>query len=136
MYDEIAIIGNLGQDPEMRYTPAGTPVTNFSVAVNRKWTSKDGEPGEQTVWYRITAWGRLAEVCNEYLSKGRQVFLKGQLTPDGNGGPRIWHTSEGEPRASFEVNAQLVKFLGGKEESRSPVVQEEPGEFDPEELPF
>jgi len=91
MYQKIIIMGNLGNDPEMRYTPQGKPVTNFSVATNRKWTNADGTPGEETIWFRVSAWGKLGEVCNQYLSKGRQVFVEGRLRPDPEtGAPRIW----------------------------------------------
>ena len=89
MYQNLIIVGNLGRDPEMRYTPDGTPVTNFSVATNRKWTNSDGSQGEETVWFRVTVWRRMAEVCNQYLSKGRQVLVEGRMTPDPeSGGPR------------------------------------------------
>jgi single-strand DNA-binding protein len=113
MYQKLTIAGNLGQDPEMRYTPDGTPVTNFSVATNRRWTTADGSEGEETVWFRVTAWRRMAEVCNEYLEKGRQVLVEGRLRPDPEtGGPKVWTDRNGNPRASFEVTAQTVKFLG------------------------
>ena len=124
MYHQVILAGNLGRDPEMRYTPQGTPVTNFSVATNRKWTNADGTPGEETTWFRISAWGKLGEVCNQYLSKGRQVFIEGQLRPDPeSGGPRIWTRQDGTAGASFEVNARTVKFLGGRGEA----VEAEPG---------
>ena len=137
------IVGNLTRDPEMRYTPKGTPVTNFSVATNRKWTNADGTPGEETIWFRVSTWGRTAEVCNEYLSKGQQVFVEGRLRPDPEtGGPRIWTGNDGIARASFEITAFTVKFLGRRGER----VEVEPGvtleepppgfEEGEEELPF
>ena len=90
MYQKIVIVGNLGRDPEMRYTPSGQPVTNLSVATNRKWTSADGTPGEETIWFRVSVWGKQAETCNQYLSKGRQVLVEGRLRPDpATGGPRV-----------------------------------------------
>ncbi|HEY83715.1 MAG TPA: single-stranded DNA-binding protein [Chloroflexi bacterium] len=114
MYQKVSIIGNLGGDPEMRYMPDGTPVTSFSVATNRRWTNKDGSPGEETVWFRVSAWFKLAEICNQYLSKGRQVYVEGKLTPDKTtGGPRVWTGNDGQPRASFDLRANEVKFLGG-----------------------
>ena len=114
MYQKVTIIGNLGGDPEMRYMPDGTPVTNFSVATSRKWTNKDGSPGEETIWFRVAAWRKLGEICNQYLSKGRQVFVEGRITPDkATGGPRVWTGTDGQPRASYEITAFEVKFLGG-----------------------
>ena len=141
MYQKIIIVGNLGRDPEMRYTPQGTPVTNFSVATNRKWTNADGTPGEETIWFRVSAWGRMAEVCNEYLSKGQQVFVEGRLRPDPEtGAPRIWTGNDGITRASFEVHANTVKFLGRRGEgvAMEPGVtlEEPPPEEGEEELPF
>jgi len=114
MYHKVTIIGNLGGDPEMRYMPDGTPVTSFSVATNRKWTNKDSSKGDETVWFRVSAWRRLGEICNQYLSKGRQVYVEGRLTPDKTtGGPRVWTGNDGTPRASYEITALEVKFLGG-----------------------
>lgn len=107
----IEFIGNLGQDPEMRYTPSGTAVTNFNVAVNRKYKLSDGTEKEETTWLRVSAFNKLAEITNEYLKKGRQVFIEGKLVPDDDGGPRIWQGSDGQSRASFEVRADTIKFL-------------------------
>ncbi len=122
MYHKVTIIGNLGGDPEMRYMQDGTPVTSFSVATNRKWKNSDGSPGEETVWFRVSAWRRLGEICNQYLSKGRQVYVEGRLTPDkATGGPRVWTANDGTPRASYEITALEVKFLsGGGPDSASP----------------
>lgn len=115
MYQKITIIGNLGGDPEMRYTPSGQAVTNFSVATNRRWTGSDGQPQEETIWFRVSTWGRLAETCNQYLSKGRQVFCEGRLNVDReSGGPRVWQDQSGRWRASYEMTALEVKFLGGR----------------------
>jgi single-strand DNA-binding protein len=139
MYHKIIIAGYLGRDPEMRYTPDGTPVTNFSVAASRKWTRQDGTQVDETVWFRITAWRRLAETCNQYLQKGRPVLIEGRLQPDENGGPRIWTGNDGVARASFEVTAQTVKFLGGRAEGPSPEASEtyeEPPSEPEEEIPF
>jgi len=140
MYHKIVIVGNLGRDPEMRYTPDGTPVTNFSVATNRKWNRPDGSQAEETVWFRVTAWRRMAEVCNEYLTKGRQVLVEGRLKPDPEtGAPRVWTGNDGVARASFEVTAQTVKFLGGRGEAppaETPGVPDEPPAESEEEIPF
>jgi single-strand DNA-binding protein len=141
MYQKIIIVGNLGRDPEMRYTPKGTPVTNFSVATNRRWTNEDGSQGEETVWFRVSAWRGLAEVCNQYLSKGRQVFIEGRINPDPTtGGPRIWTGNDGQPRASFEIVARTVKFLGtrGDQATGGPPsdIEEPPGMVEAEDIPF
>jgi single-strand DNA-binding protein len=114
MYHKLIIVGNLGRDPEMRYTDDGTPVASFSVAANRAWNRPDGSQGEETVWFRVTAWRRLAEVCGQYLQKGRQVLVEGRLKPGESGGPRVWTGDDGEARASYEVTAEAVKFLGGR----------------------
>jgi single-strand DNA-binding protein len=118
MYHTIIIVGNLGKDPEMRYTPSGQAVTSFSVASNRKYTSSNGEQVNETIWFRISAWGKQAEICNQYLKKGSKVLVEGRLTPDKNtGGPRIWQKQDGSSGSSFEVNAQTVRFLSTRGES-------------------
>ena len=118
-YQKIIIVGNLGRDPEMRYTPDGTPVTSFSIATNRKWTNSDGSQGEETVWFRVTAWRRQAETAAKYLTKGRQVMIEGRMTPDrATGGPRVWTSQDGTPRASFEVTADRIIFLSGRTEGQ------------------
>jgi single-strand DNA-binding protein len=140
MYHKIIIVGNLGRDPEMRYTPDGTPVTNFSVASNRKWNNPDGSQNEETIWFRITAWRQLAELCNQYLSKGRPVLIEGRMTPDREtGGPRVWTGNDGQPRASFEVTALTVRFLGGRGEGGDPSASYQeppPPEIGEDEIPF
>jgi len=106
------IIGRLGADPEMRYAPSGQPVTNFSVATNRKFTNGDGQEVKETVWFKIGAWGKMAEACNSYLQKSSQVYVEGRLIADpATGGPRIWNRQDGSPAASFEIHADLVRFL-------------------------
>lgn len=115
MYQRIVLVGNLGRDPEMRYTPNGTPVTSFSVATNRKYTASDGQMKDETLWFRISVWGKQAETCNQYLTKGQKVLVEGSLVGDESGGPRIWTGQDGKPRASFEVRAQTVRFLGRRE---------------------
>ena len=114
----LPIIGHLGRDPEMRYTPAGRPVTNFSVAANRQYTGGNGETVKETYWFRCTAWDKQAEVCNQYLRKGSKVFIEGRLTADkSSGGPRIWIKQDGTPQASFELTIITIKFLDGKSDS-------------------
>jgi len=90
MYHTIIIVGNLGRDPEVRYTPSGQPVTSFSVATNRQYTNNAGETIKETLWFRVSAWGKTAEVCNQYLKKGSKVLVEGCLMADpATGGPRI-----------------------------------------------
>ena len=130
MYQHIVIVGNLGSDPEMRFTPAGVPVTSFSVAVNRRWTDGNGEQKEKTTWFRVTAWRKLAELCNQYLSKGRLVLVEGEIDAT------AWLDNQGNPRATLELTARNVRFLGGgnggggKASAAEPIVQEE------EDIPF
>ncbi len=109
MFHEIKIIGNLGKEPELKFTPDGKAVCTFSVAASNK---KD-----ETVWYRITTWEKLAEVCNQYLHKGSKVFVNGALKADAQGNPRTYERKDGGGwAASFEVVASSVKFLSGKDE--------------------
>lgn len=141
MYQKITIIGNLGRDPEMRYTADGTPVTTMSVATSRKWSNADGTPGEETVWFKVTAWRKLAEICNEYLDKGRQVYIEGRLRPDSEtGGPRIWTRRDGTPGASYEITAIMIKFLGGRNGSQGTVPGGEhaapPSNYEEDDIPF
>jgi single-strand DNA-binding protein len=118
MFQTIILAGNLGRDPEMRYTPSGQPVTSFSVATNRQYTNNSGETVKETMWFRISVWGKMAETCNQYLKKGSKVLVEGRLTADAaTGGPRIWNSQDGSPRASFEVNAQTVRFLSSRGET-------------------
>ncbi len=105
------ITGSLAKDPEMRYTPSGQAVANFSIPVNRKYTSSNGEQVQETTWHRITVWGKTAEACNTYLKKGSVVTVVGTLTPDkSTGGPRVYQKSDGSYGASFEVRASEVRF--------------------------
>ena len=114
MFQKLILVGNLGNDPEMRYMPDGQSVTNFSLACNRRWTDrKTGQPQEEATWYRISVWGAQAEAVNQYLRKGRQVLVEGRLRPDPTtGGPRLWTRNDGSTGASFEVVASQVQFLG------------------------
>jgi single-strand DNA-binding protein len=120
MYHTIIIVGNLGGDPEMRYTPSGQAVTNFSVATNRQYTASSGEAVKETTWFRVSAWGRTAEVTNQYLRRGSRVLVEGRLNPDQEtGGPRIWTRQDGTPAASFEVTANIVRFLSTRAEDEA-----------------
>ena len=114
MYNKLVVVGYLGNDPEMRYMADGTAVTNFSLATNRRWAERTtGEMQEETTWYRISVWGKQAEAVNQYLGKGRQVLVEGRLRPDAHtGSPRLYTRQDGTVGASFEVTAEVVRFLG------------------------
>lgn len=114
MFQQITIVGYLGNDPVMRFTPSGQAVTGFSVATSRSYTTNDGQKVDETTWFRISVWGAQAESCNQYLSKGRPVLIIGRLRPDPEtGGPRMFTRNDGTMGASFEVTAQNVRFLPG-----------------------
>ena len=111
------IVGNLGRDPDMRYTPAGKAVTDFSVAVNRQYTGANGQAVKDVIWFKVTTWGKQEEVCNQFVKKGSKVLIEGRLTPDkATGGPRIWTKQDGSSGASFEVTAGTVRFLSSRGE--------------------
>jgi len=133
MYQRTIVVGHLGRDPEMRYTQDGTPVTSFSVATSRRWTDREGEPKEETTWFRVSAWGRQAETCNQYLSKGRPVLVEGIVTAS------AWKGRDGEPRASLELRADRVVFLGQRGEAAAPVPDSAPEAAETtteDEIPF
>jgi single-strand DNA-binding protein len=136
MYQTIIIVGNLGGDPEMRYTPSGQPVTNFSVAASRSYTGADGAQVKETTWFRISVWGKQAESASKYLKKGNRVLIEGRLNPDqSTGGPRIWTRQDGTSAASFEVTASTVRFLTPKSEGGEGA-PEPAAEMSGEEIPF
>lgn len=114
MYQQITIAGNLGRDVEMRYTNSGTPVASFSVATSRRWTDSDGNKQERTVWFRVTAWRQLAEICAKYLEKGSQVLVVGEMEE-----PNVYQAQNGEHRASLDVTAREVKFIGSRQDTPS-----------------
>ena len=131
MYEQTIIIGNVGSDPEMRFTANGKAVTNFSVAVNRRFKGKDGQMQEKTKWFRVTAWDKLGETCNQYLSKGRQVLVVGEVKAS------AYTNAAGEPAASLEIIARDVKFLGGKSNGNGGNAAPDPaGPTPDEDLPF
>jgi len=113
-YHTVIIAGNLGRDPEMRYLPSGQGVTSFSVATSRSYTNNQGEKIDETIWFRVSVFGKMAETCNQYLKKGSKVLVEGRLQADKNGGPRIWTRQDGTPGASFELIASTVR-CGGDE---------------------
>lgn len=110
MYNKITIIGHLGRDPEMRYTPNGDPVTNFSVATSRRWRDRDGQQQEETEWFRVEAWRNLGEVANQYLQKGRLVYVEGRFRS------RMYQGNDGQMRVSNDIVANEIKFLGGRDQ--------------------
>jgi single-strand DNA-binding protein len=135
--NKVILIGNLGRDPELRYTQGGQAVANFTLATNERFSTKDGDKQERTEWHRIVAWGRTGELCAQYLSKGRSVYLEGRLQT------REWEDKEGQKRRTTEVVATTVQFLGGRGEGGSggpsPSIAE--GGFDaggppPDDVPF
>jgi single-strand DNA-binding protein len=156
MFHRVTIIGRVGQEPQMRYTPDGIPVTNFSVATTTTlskerqpecpagWKeSYNGRNWELTTWWRVTCWRGLAETVNQYLTKGRQVFVEGELTGetrDGQQWPRVYTANDGTVRASnYEITARTVKFLGGREEgvaAGAPMGEPPPEGFEEDALPF
>lgn len=107
MYQQITLIGNLGNDPEMRYTPSGVAVASFNLAVNRSWTGQDGQRQDKTTWFRVSVWNKQAETVTQYLSKGRLVLVVGEVEE-----ARAFTDRDGNQRASLEVKAQSVRFLG------------------------
>ena len=137
-YHTIILVGNLGRDPEMRYTPGGQAVTNFSVAVDDSYTNSNGERVDRTIWIRVSTWGKLAETCNQYLAKGRRVLVEGRLTVDAaTGGPRIWTRQDGTAAANYEVTAQVVRFLSSRSETEEYQTSDSLGQGSEEdEIPF
>ena len=115
--NKVMLIGNLGRDPELRYTQSGQAVANFTLATNEQWTNRNGEREERTEWHRIVVWGRQAEICGEYLSKGRQVYVEGRLQT------REWEDRDGNKRNTTEVSANKVLMLGPRGEASAEVTE-------------
>ncbi|MBX7113287.1 MAG: single-stranded DNA-binding protein [Myxococcaceae bacterium] len=112
--NKVILVGNLGRDPEVRFTPSGQAVANFSIATTDSWTDKGGQKQERTEWHRIVVWGKLGELCGEYLKKGRQAYVEGRLQT------REWNDKEGKKNQTTEVVANQVVFLGGRGEGAGP----------------
>lgn len=110
MWHKVQVVGYLGRDPEVRQT-AGGSVAHFSVASTRRWTGQDGQTQEETVWFRVSAFGKLGETCAQHLKKRRLVLVEGRLQPDDAGNPRVWTGQDGQPRASYDLVADNVQFL-------------------------
>jgi len=137
--NKVILIGHLGQDPELRTTPSGTSVATFTLATNDSWTDRDGTKQERTEWHRIVTWAKLAEICAQYLRKGRQVYIEGRLTT------RSWEDKQGVQRKTTEIVAQNMQMLGGRpqesgeETARVGATPEFAGEtvaIDDDDLPF
>jgi single-strand DNA-binding protein len=132
------IIGNVGRDPEMRYTPQGTAVTSFSVAVSRSFNSRDGDQQEETDWFRVTAWNKLAEICNQYLTKGQRVYVEGRVSM------RMWDGNDGQKHGSLELTATDMMMLSTKGEMAAAGVGAGAsrddafggGDMEPDDIPF
>mgnify|MGYP001037730900 CR=1 FL=1 len=139
MFQKTIIVGNLGNDPELRYMADGTPVCNFSIATNRRWTdSQTGQPVDETTWFRVSVWGRQAETANQYLARGRQVLIEGRLRPDAQtGGPRTYTRQDGTVGASFELTAENVRFIGGRPDEANGAGESVPvAAVESEDIPF
>lgn len=133
--NKVMLFGRLGQDPELKYTPAGAPVCNFSVATSESWTDKNGQKQEKTEWHRIVVWGKLAELCNQYLAKGRQAIIEGKLQT------RSWDDKDGNKRYVTEILANSVQFVGGEprgSNNNSDASDSYPNDasFAPDDIPF
>ena len=132
--NKVMIIGNLGADPEMRYTANGNAVTTFNVAANETWNDQNGERKERVEWFNVVTWNKLAETCAQHLAKGRQVYVEGRLQT------RSWEGQDGAKHYRTEVIAETVRFLGeraGGGEPRPPVARgDAAGDIDPDDLPF
>ena len=127
MYQQIMLVGSLSGDPKMRLTQDRTPVTSFRIATNRRWRTQDGATQEKTIWFRVSAWRRLAETCNLYLMKGQRVLVVGEMKE-----PSKWTDQEGDARASLEMQARNVQFLSPRDGAQDPA----PDQGEDEEIPF
>jgi single-strand DNA-binding protein len=127
MYNKLILIGNLGRDPELNYTPEGRGVLNFSLACNDNFTNKAGELIKKTIWFRCVVWGTQAETYKRYLKKGSKVFIEGRLNADDGGNPKIWTGQDGLAHSNFEVTVQNLRFLDkpmGEKDAQSSTIEE------------
>lgn len=150
MYNKTIVVGYLGRDPEMRFTPSGQSVCTFSIASTRYWTDQNGQRQEKTTWFKVTTWNKQAETCNQYLAKGRLVLVEGEIEAS------AWTDKDGNSRATLELTAKTVKFLGGgdhedgeekpqskpaaqKPAAQKPAQKSQPAQdysYDEEDIPF
>ncbi len=131
--NRIIVVGNLGNEPEMRITPSGRPVTSFNVATNWRYTTAEGERKEETEWFNVVTWGKLAEQCNQFLTKGRLVYVEGRLRT------HSWEGQDGQKRSRNEIVADRVSFLDRQASAALPedkVADEGGGDLEPEDIPF
>jgi single-strand DNA-binding protein len=129
--NKVMLIGNVGSDPEMRFTPNGNPVTSFRMATNRVYTTPDGEKRQETDWFSVVAWNKLAEQCNQFLTKGKLVYVEGRLHN------RSWEGADGQKHYRTEVIANRVTFLDRQSAAASEEKSEEgPEDAEPEDIPF
>ncbi len=131
--NKVMIIGNLGSEPEMRFTPNGSPVTSFRVATNRVYTTAEGERKQETEWFAVISWNKLAEQCNQFLAKGRLVYVEGRLRT------RTWESQDGQKRYRTEIIANRVTFLDRQVLASLPeegIEEAGVGELEPEDIPF
>ncbi|HWS56128.1 MAG TPA: single-stranded DNA-binding protein [Pyrinomonadaceae bacterium] len=141
-FNKVILVGNLGRDPELRYTPQGTPVCSFTMATNERRKDKSGEFQDQTTWFRVTLWGRQAETASQYLTKGRPVYIEGRLRIE------EWSDRDGKQRYTLEVHATDMQFIGGRgDEAQGGAPRSEPqgrppqgggggGEIEDDDIPF
>ena len=128
--NKIILIGNVGGEPELRFTPNGKPVTSFSLATNRTYTRQDGEKEEVTTWFKVTCWNKLAETVNQFVNKGQQIYVEGRVEL------REWEGEDGSTRTSLEVTASQVVFLGSRKEAEEPESTGPVEELEPDDIPF
>jgi single-strand DNA-binding protein len=131
--NKVMIIGNVGRDPEMRYLPNGTPVTNFTVAVNRRYNTPDGEKKEETEWFRVVLWRQLAEIANQYVTKGQSIYIEGRLQT------RTWEGQDGQKRTTTEIVASQMQLLGSRPRTGGAPGEDSVAgdqEVEPDDIPF
>jgi single-strand DNA-binding protein len=132
--NKVMVIGNVGRDPEMRYTPSGSAVTSFSVAVSRRWTTPDNQQRDETEWFNVVAWDKLAETCNQLITKGRKVYIEGRLQT------RSWEGQDGQKRYRTEVVAATMLLLDSRQPGAAGAPRDDAGfptdEMEPDDIPF
>ena len=142
MYQRITVIGNLGRDPELRYTPSGEAVTDLSVATTESWKDTEGVKKDRTTWWKVAVWGKQAETCNQFLKKGSKVLVEGTMRGDEKGNPRTFQRQDGSWGASYEMTAKDVRFMSSRSEGTGSPVANGSGEFEgamaatEDDLPF